>query len=227
MKVVKVYGALRKRLGQCRFAFDVDTPAQAIKALCVNFPGLEKWLIDSEKDGVGYRVTIGKEKVGDDLTALVLPWSEREVFSITPVIAGAGGGGGGGFGTILAGAALIGVAILSGGAGLFAGGSLGFGATAGAGATVGLGAKLAIAAGNIGIGLVALGVAQVISPQPEPTGGLSGAERGKDAARFESSGFSNVVNTTQQGLPVPIAYGRVFVGSAILSSGLDIVQKRG
>ncbi len=63
MKVVKVYGALRKRLGQCRFEFDVATPAQAIKALCVNFPGLEKWLIDSEKDGVGYRVAISKEKV--------------------------------------------------------------------------------------------------------------------------------------------------------------------
>ena len=68
MKVVKVYGALRKRLGQCRFEFDVATPAQAIKALCVNFPGLDKWLIDSEQDGVGYRVSIGREKISDDLT---------------------------------------------------------------------------------------------------------------------------------------------------------------
>ena len=61
MKVVKVYGAL-KRLGQCRFELKRATPAQAIKALCVNFPGLEKWLIDSEKDGVGYRVTVSKEE---------------------------------------------------------------------------------------------------------------------------------------------------------------------
>jgi predicted phage tail protein len=63
MKVVKVYGALRKRLGQCRFQFEADTPAQAIKALCVNFPGLDKWLLDSEQDGVAYRVSIGKEKI--------------------------------------------------------------------------------------------------------------------------------------------------------------------
>ena len=93
MKVVKVYGALRKRLGQCRFEFDVATPAQAIKALCVNFPGLDKWLIDSEKDGVGYRVAVSKEKVTEKghVAPLLLPFSDKEVFSITPVVAGAGG----------------------------------------------------------------------------------------------------------------------------------------
>ena len=91
MKVVKVYGALRKRLGQCRFEFDVATPAQAIKALCVNFPGLEKWLIDSEKDGVGYRVAVSREKITEqDMSSLFMPFSQKEVFSITPVIAGAG-----------------------------------------------------------------------------------------------------------------------------------------
>ena len=107
MKVVKVYGALRKRLGQCRFEFEAATPAQALKALCVNFPGLDKWLIDSEKDGVSYRVTIGKERVIDDLSPLVMPWSEKEVFSITPIIAGAGRG----FGAIAAGIGLITLAI--------------------------------------------------------------------------------------------------------------------
>ena len=95
MKVVKVYGALRKKLGQCRFEFHAETPAEALKALCVNFPGLDKWLIDSEQDGVGYRVSIGKEKVtGDNAQRFCHPWSEREVFSITPVLAGAGQGAG-------------------------------------------------------------------------------------------------------------------------------------
>ena len=115
MKVVKVYGALRKRLGQCRFEFDVTTPAQAIKALCVNFPGLEKWLIDSKKDGVGYRVAVSKEKVSEqDMSPLFMPFSEREVFSITPVVAGAGRG----TGQILAGVALVGLAVATGGTGL-------------------------------------------------------------------------------------------------------------
>jgi len=218
MKVVKVYGALRKRLGQCRFEFDVATPAQAIKALCVNFPGLEKWLIDSEKDGVGYRVAIGKEHVTDDLTPLVMPWSEKEIFSITPVVAGAGRGAG----MILAGAALIAIAIIVPGA-AFAGAGFaatGTAATATAAAIPATFAATAAAvAGNIGIALVLGGIAQSISPQPEPTSL-------EESAQLESFTFSNVVNTSKQGLPVPIAYGRVFAGSAVLSSSLDVDQKQ-
>ena len=212
MKVVKVYGALRKRLGQCRFEFDVTTPAQVIKALCVNFPGLDKWLIDSEKDGVGYRVTISKEKVGEEnVLPLLVPFSEREVFSITPVIAGAGRG----VGMILAGAALIAVAIAAPGVGLFAGGSLGFGVVAGA---TGFAAGLAAAAGTIGIALVLGGIAQALSPQPDLNSTLD------ESVQLASFTFSNVVNTSKQGMPVPIAYGRLFVGSAVLSSGLDVDQ---
>ena len=223
MKVVKVYGVLRKRLGQCRFEFDVKTPAQALKALCVNFPGLEKWLIDSEKDGVGYRVAVSKEKATEDNVApLLMPFSDKEVFSITPVIAGAGRG----FGQILAGMALIAVAIAAPGAGLAAGGFTTTGVAASGAVGViapgfALSSALAAAAGNIGIALTLGGIAQAISPQPD-----SGLERGREAAQLESFVFNNVVNTAKQGLPVPIAYGRVFVGSAVLSSGLDVDQKR-
>ena len=214
MKVVKVYGALRKRLGQCRFEFDVNTPAQAIKALCVNFPGLDKWLIDSEQDGVGYRVAVSKEKATEENVApLLMPFSDREVFSITPVVAGAGRGGT----SILIGAALIAVAIaVPTAAGLtFSGFSATAAASAGTAAT--LGGTLAAAAGNLGIALVLGGIAQSISPQPEPPS-LD------DSVQLESFTFSNVVNTARQGMPVPIAYGRLFVGSAVLSSGLDVDQ---
>jgi len=214
MKVVKVYGALRKRLGQCRFEFDVTTPAQAIKALCVNFPGLEKWLIDSEKDGVGYRVTVGKEKATEENVApLLLPFSDREVFSITPVVAGAGRG----TGTILAGLALITLAVVTYGSSLtFTGGVLA--AKAGLTGFAATGAAIAAAAIPVGAGLVLTGIAQAISPQPEPTSI-------EESVQLESFSISNVVNTSRQGLPVPIAYGRVFVGSAVISSNLDVAQE--
>lgn len=210
MKVVKVYGALRKKLGQCRFEFEAATPAQAIKALCINFPGLDKWLIDSERDGVGYRVTIGKEHVADDLTPLVMPWSEKEVFSITPVVTGAGRG----IGSIFAGLALVTLSLAVPGAGL-AGTS--FMASSVGAATFASG--VAAAAGTLGLGLVFMGVAQAISPQPE-------VPDFDESAQLESFSFSNVVNTSRQGLPVPIAYGRVFVGSAIISSGTDVDEVR-
>jgi len=220
MKVVKVYGALRKRLGQCRFEFEAATPAQALKALCVNFPGLDKWLIDSEKDGVGYRVTIGKERVIDDLSPLVMPWSEREVFSITPVIAGAGRG----VGMIGLGLGLVALAVVTGGAsiGFTTGGFTAFaaGGTAIPFAAATFGTKLAIAAGTIGIGLTFMGIAQAISPQLD-------VPQFDESAQLESFTFSNVVNTSKQGLPVPLAYGRVFVGSAVISSGLDVDEVKG
>jgi predicted phage tail protein len=222
MKVVKVYGALRKKLGQCRFQFDVDTPAQAFKALCVNFPGLDKWLLDSEKDGVGYRVTIGKEKLNDEnALLLVAPFSEREVFSITPVIAGAGGNVGASIGI---GVGLIFASFLLPGAGLFGATSL-FGATAATAGTAGALTTLGVALSGLGASLVLGGIAQAISPAPVMSSATNNPmERGRDAAKFESFTFSGIVNTAKQGLPVPIAYGRLFVGSAVLSSGLDVDQ---
>jgi predicted phage tail protein len=215
MKVVKVYGALRKYLGQCRFQFEADTPAQAIKALCVNFPGLDKWLLDSEQNGVSYRVSIGKEKIAaDDLSPLVMPWSERQVFSITPVIAGAGRTGA----MIGIGLALIAGAIILGPAvGGFLGLGMGLANAAGAGIIGGVAAGLI---GGIGASLVIGGISQLISPQQT----YSSAERGKEAARFESFTFSGITNTVQQGLPIPICYGRAYIGSSVISSGLDVDQ---
>ena len=121
MKVVKVYGALRDLLGKTRFEFVADTPAQAMRALLVNFPGLDKWLIDSEKRGVAYRVTVGKQKVhDDDMSGMFAPWSEREVFSITPVLTGSGRG----FGMILAGVAIVAASIFIPGLGFKLAGSV-------------------------------------------------------------------------------------------------------
>jgi predicted phage tail protein len=219
MKVVKLYGALRKFVGgQCRFELDVATPAEAIKCLCVNFPGLQQWLIDSEQHGMAFRATVGRERIyDDDMSVAVLPWSEREVFSIAPVVVGAGDG----VGQIAAGVGLVLLAFIPG-----------FGwaaATAAQAATATAAATAATAAGFTAIGgalfslgatLVLGGVAQLISPQPT----MSPLERGREAARLESFSFSGIVNTSQQGLPVPIIYGRAFAGSAVISAGVDTYQ---
>ena len=209
MKVVKVYGALKERLGQSRFELNVETPAQAIRGLCANFEGLQKWIIDSELDGIGYKVFVGKEQVTEDnIDILQLPWSEKEVFSITPVITGAGRG----FGRILVGALMIGAAIYFGpaGAGFM---QAGMGATTSAGFTIGAAASSFI--GSVGAALVLGGVADMLSPLPEMP---------RDPSRNESYGFGGVANTMAQGTPVPIAYGRLFVGSSPISIGLDVDQ---
>ena len=218
MKVVKVYGALRKFLGgRCRFEFEAGTPAQALKALCVNFPDLGKWLIDREADGMHFRVTVGREKITTaSADGLLLPWSEREVFSITPVIVGAGRG----LTSVLIGIGLIALSFIPFG-GAFAGvtaagGTFGGAAAAGAAAAIPFASNALF---GIGASLVLGGVAQMISPQPQ-----LGLNTGKEAARLESFTFSGIVNTSKQGMPVPIAYGRIFTGSAVISSGLDVDQ---
>jgi predicted phage tail protein len=206
MKVVKVYGELKKRLGQGRFELDVATPAEAIRALCANFPGLQKWIIDSEQDGVGFKVRVGKEEIGEEnLEELHYPWSERDVFSITPVLTGAGRG----WGKVLIGALLITAAVLLPGAAPALGAG---GFTAG-----GTGTMAGIAAGlaNVGAAVMLYGVADMLSPVPKMP---------DDPEQLQSFSFSGVVNTSKIGTPVPIAYGRVFVGSSVISSGLDVDQ---
>jgi predicted phage tail protein len=215
MKVVKVYGPLRKYLGQCRFEFVADTPAQAMKALCVNFPGLAQWLLDREAEGIAFRVTRGRDKITNEAPeGLVLPWAEREVFSIAPVIVGAGGP----VGRIFAGFGLIAISFLLPGAGLFGASAFGAFGPLAAG-TINALTFVGNAVSAIGASLVLGGVAEMISPMPS-----LGFNSGKEAARLESFSFSGIVNTSKQGMAVPICYGRAFVGSAVISSGLDVDQ---
>ena len=155
MKVVKVYGKLRELLGQCRFELNVSTPAQAFKALLVNFPQLERFILDSEKDGVAYRMMVGRQHIGEDnFGDLALPLGSSEVFSIAPVIVGAGGS----FGRIALGVGLIGASFLFPGAGLF--GTTGIaGGVAGGGAAgiVGVSSSAVLTATTVGTALSAVG----------------------------------------------------------------------
>ena len=210
MKVVKVYGALKKRLGQGRFEFDVATPAEAVRALCANFPGLQKWIIDSEQDGIGYKVKVGKEAIEEDsLEAFHYPWSERDVFSIRPVLTGAGRG----WGRVLVGALMIGAAIYLGPAGA---GFMGAGKVA-AGSSFVMGAAASTFIGSLGASIALSGVAEMISPIPK-------MPDMKEANNLQNYSFSGVTNTAQVGTPIPIAYGRLYVGSSVVSSGLDVDQ---
>lgn len=222
MRAVKVYGQLAKRVGQNVFRVDVASPAEAVRFLCCNFPGLDEWLIDSAKDGIGYRVMVGRTKIGNE--DFVMSCNDEATISITPVLCGAGGGGGG---QVAAGIALVGLAFLIGPA---AGGFLGIGAglgglggVAAGGAAMGLvGGAAANAIGFIGLSLALGGVAQMISPTAQPLGsGLSmDTSAASDPRRLQSFNFSGIQNTSQQGTPINLVYGRMIVGSTTLSAGV-------
>lgn len=140
-----------------------------------------------------YKVSIGKYDI--DETELQHPVGQQDI-RIIPVIAGAGA-----VGRIIAGVALIALSFVSlGGAPLLGA----------------IGAKLAL---TIGASLALGGVAQLLTPVPQP---LAGADGEKDPKKSYS--FSGIQNTSRSGTPVPVVYGETLVGSVVVSVGIDTEQ---
>lgn len=68
-----------------------------------------------------------------------------------------------------------------------------------------------------GIGLMAGGVAQMLTKMPSMS-------TGKDAEKKQSTSFSNLSNMAAQGRPMPLTYGRIRVGSLIISQGVETMD---
>jgi predicted phage tail protein len=121
LREIRVYGRLAKFLGRRVFRAEVATAAEAMRFLLVNFPQLERHMIDQH-----YRVSVG----GYDLSLEELhdPAGQQQI-KIVPVLAGAGA-----VGRILAGVALLAIGFLVPGIG-----ALGVKILIGVGATLVLG----------------------------------------------------------------------------------------
>ena len=194
MNTVLLLGDLGKQFGR-EHAFSISTPAEAIRALCANFLGFEQALIKAQSDGVGYRVLANDTALAlDDLHHP----SGQQTITIVPVISGAGGNG---IGQILLGAAIIAVAWWN---------PMGWAAS---------GAFLSQATlYSLGVGMALGGVSQMLAPVPKVPGPM---ERPENQPSYS---FNGPVNTSAQGQPVPVGYGRMIVGSAVISAGIDVDQ---
>jgi predicted phage tail protein len=64
-------------------------------------------------------------------------------------------------------------------------------------------------AAQMGASLLYGGIAQLLAPTPETP-----------AEEQENYSFSGVVNTTKQGVAVPVCYGQLMVGGAVISAGM-------
>jgi predicted phage tail protein len=197
LREIRVYGRLAKFLGRRVFRAEVATAAEAVRFLLANFPQLEKHMADQH-----YRVSVG----GYDLEESELqdPAGQQQI-KIVPVLAGAGT-----VGRIIAGVALIALAIVNpfGAAAIF-------------------GTAISTIVGGIGATLVLGGVAQLLTPVPKigPTPGATGANTDQDPRKSYS--FSGIQQTSRQGVPVPVVYGETLVGSVVISAGVDTVQVAG
>lgn len=200
MKTVLLLGELGKQYGR-KHRFDVKNAAEAVRALAANFPGFDRWMIDSTDRGVGYKVTVGKAAL-PSVEHLHDPCGENETIKITPVLMGAKSG----IVPILIGTALIAAAFVTGGASIAATGFLAGGLTTTFWGGIAVG---------IGTSLILGGVAQMLAPQPKTI-------ENKPVSNNPSYAFDGPVNVTSQGVPVPIGYGRMIVGSVVISGGIAV-----
>jgi len=207
LRKIKLYGPLAEFIGRRVLQADIATAAEAVRFLVANFPGVEQHMADQH-----YRVSTGNFDLS--LDELHYPAGQEEV-RIVPVVVGAGGA----TGKILLGVALIAGAILLAPAGAAVLGikGAGGGALTAAGFTLGAGAASAIA--SVGAFLVLGGVAQLLSPVPKVA---QGVDTQNDPRKSYS--FSGIQQTSRQGVPVPVVYGKTLTGSVVISAGVDTVQ---
>ena len=193
LRTVTLHGALAEFGGP--YHWDVATPREAVRALILQLKGFREALREGS-----YRIIRGPRAIGIDLSeeAMLFRLGPGTELHIVPVVSGAGSPSrGAATGKIIAGSALIGLALLTG----FAPAGAGVVELAG----IGLPAGATNAFAAIGIGLVLSGVAGLLTKVPQQN---------------ESFIFGGNTNVDTQGGPVPLVYGTMLVGSVVVSAGL-------
>ena len=196
MKTIKLLGQAGRIFGRSH-RLDVESPAEAIRALCALFPGFRPWVLEQHEAGVGWRVVVQRSYLLEGEAIAAHTSSPEIVFA--PVLVGSGGVARIVLGTVLIvgsffmPAAFLGISSLS--IGLFGG------------------------------ALVLGGVAALLTPTPVVTGGSKGIEN-KTTAVLESNLFTRNQGTSGQGEPVPLLYGqRRVVGPRVVSFDLRNLPK--
>ena len=221
-QVVRLLGDLGERYGAEHVYHNLRTPADAIKLLCINYPSFQAELVTAHEKGIAYRVL--QAGVDLDLGDLHLPIGQNDLI-LTPVLSGADDNP---IVKAVAGVALVAAAVILApvaGAGFLGAAGTGF-----------LSASASVAIGTIGSSLLLGGVTQMLSPQPEfGLGGGVGVRNDFRATRPESvnRGFDGqqsyaylgAQNTVGVGATIPVAYGKVLIGSHVISADVDVADE--
>lgn len=195
MKTILLYGELGNRFGK-EHKLHVRSTAEAIQALCTNFPDFKKMLKEAHKFGIGFKVFVGRKALAKEKESL-LPSSDADIIRIAPAIFGSGDGV----------RALVGLVLVVAGAALTI-------ASAGAGSPAG--ASLIKA----GILFIASEAYAQLSTPPKP-----GDRGGGIGVQTQSFLFSGPENVTRQGGAVPVGYGRMMIGSTVISASIEDVDQ--
>lgn len=210
LRNVYLYDHLKEEFGGPH-KFDINTPAEALRALAANFP---QTFAPAFRKG-HYAVVAGPSIDEGEAVSLEMLCSftyGADDIHILPVVEGAKSGSGKAIVSIILGVALIGVGV-AGAAGVFGGAAAS--AEGGAlGLSFGSEAFFGITYGNIalfGASLLLNGVAGLLTNLTDPT------KTGPTTASYLLNGPTN---TADQGGAVPLVFGRFRVGSTVVSANL-------
>lgn len=188
MKTIKLYGILAKKFGK-EFHLAVDNTREAVRALSIQLPGFEKFMIHAHEHGLAFAVFQDKRNIGETELAMN---TDAKVIKIVPRVIGAGGNG---IFQVVLGVAMIAAAFITGGASIAAWGAL-------QGALVGA-----------GVGMLVGGISMMLMPK------IDTAQDQNEDGNKANNGFGGAVTTVAQGNPVPVLRGRREIGGFIVSAG--------
>ena len=88
-KTIKLYGILAKKFGK-EFHLAVESTREAVKALSVQVPGFEQFMLTAHEQGLAFAVFQDDENIGEDQIDFE---TGAKVIKIVPKVIGAGGNG--------------------------------------------------------------------------------------------------------------------------------------
>jgi predicted phage tail protein len=196
MTNIIVHGILAKEF-RSHFKFAIRKPQEIFDAISCVCPKFRNRMVELTNQGIHYSLLIDGKKIESEADLRIS--KDSQTIDLIPTICGAGSNGG-----IIA---MLVIGIATAGIGLAA-----------AGATAGFLGAISGAAGilqTVGVGLIGMGLQAALAPKPNmerPSSDVS--------ATKQSFNFSSKANVAEQGIPVPVGYGRLRVGSAVIQSSI-------
>lgn len=90
LKTIKLYGILAKKFGK-EFRLDVESTSEAMRALSVQVPGFEHFMLHAHERGLEFAVFQDKQNISESELNLS---TSAKVIKVVPKVKGAGGDGG-------------------------------------------------------------------------------------------------------------------------------------
>lgn len=176
-----------------------DSVQRIVGVIEANFKGFKGALYNYSP---GFHVRTGD--IYRDNDSIVEPLGSEEELHIIPAVTGSGGNSG--IFAIVLGALLITFAPYATGlvSTALGGGAAGMGAA-------GIAGKFVI---QMGVGLILAGVSSILFAPEKP-------QTNERPENTPNTSFNGPVNTIMQGHPVPVGYGKLLIGSGVISAGLE------